>query len=320
MFNMQFRKITSCLPSWNQSRTGLFTMALCSTFFLSCRQDNLTIKPSDQKVRVDVTLADFVISTEDDATRASDKNATEAKINRIAFSVFDKNKKVVYSEQGVDPNDPKFGTFSFLVIPGDYTFVTVAHKASGDNDGAAEIRSLSEATITTKKMSNTYSCTQQVNVVPHLTQSFCVECGKRRTSTFQLLCTDDPPANVASCEIILNPSASYSTSYTFDPSTGLISEQQQYKNTFNVADIKAKTFKGVSLSVQCLLTAETQSIDITVNMKDADGETVKSRTFKNVEMKPHRVTQATGPFFHSTVNGSFLFDTTDDTSHVVNFQ
>ena len=320
MFNMQFRKITSCFPSWHQSRTGLFTMALCSTFFVSCHQENLTIKPSDQKVRVDVSLADFVISTEDDATRASDKNATEVSINRIAFSVFDENGNVVHSEQGVDPNDPKFGTFSFLVIPGDYTFVTVAHKASGDNDGAAEIRSLSEATITTKKMSNTYSCTQQVNVVPHLTQSFCVECGKRRTSTFQLLCTDDPPANVASCEIILNPSASYSTSYTFDPGTGLISKQQQYKNTFSVADIKTQTFKGVCLAVQCLLTSETQSIDITVNMKDADGETVKSRTFTNVEMKPHRVTQATGPFFHSTVNGSFLFDTTDDTSHVVNFQ
>lgn len=313
-------KNSSSLLSWHQSRTGLFTMALCSTFFLSCQQDNLTIKPSDQKVRVDVSLADFVISTEDDATRASDKNATEAKINRIAFSVFDENGNVVHSEQGVDPNDPKFGTFSFLVIPGDYTFVTVAHKASGDNDGAAEIRSLSEATITTKKLSTTYSCTQQVNVVPHRTQSFSVECGKRRTSTFKLLCTDETPANVASCEIILNPSASYSTSYTFDPSTGLISEQQQYKNTFNVADIKAKTFKGVSLSVQCLLTAETQSIDITVNMKDAEGETVKSRTFNNVEMKPHRDTKATGPFFHSTVNGSFLFDTTDDTSHVVNFQ
>ena len=317
---MQLRKITSCLPSWNQSRTGLFTMALCSTFFFSCRQDNLTIKPSGQKVRVDVTLADFVISTEDDATRASDKNATEVSINRIAFSVFDKNGNVVHSEQGVDPNDPKFGTFSFLVIPGDYTFVTVAHKASGDNDGAAEIRSLSEATITTKKMSTTYSCTQQVNVVPHRTQSFSVECGKRRTSTFKLLCTDETPANVASCEIILNPSASYSTSYTFDPSTGLISEQQQYKNTFNVVDITRKTFKGVSLSVQCLLTAETQSIDITVNMKDAEGETVKSRTFKNVEMKPHRDTKATGPFFHSTVNGSFLFDTTDDDTHIVNFE
>ena len=294
-------------------------MALCSTFFLSCQQDNLTIKPSDQKVRVDVSLADFVISTEDDATRASDKNATEAKINRIAFSVFDKNNNVVFSEKTAEA-DSAVGTFSFLVIPGDYTFVTVAHKASGDNDGAAEIRSLSEATITTKKLSNTYSCTQQVNVVPHLTQSFCVECGKRRTSTFQLLCTDETPANVASCEIILNPSASYSTSYTFDPSTGLISEQQQYKNTFNVADTKAKTFKGVSLSVQCLLTAETQSIDITVNMKDAEGETVKSRTFNNVEMKPHRDTKATGPFFHSTVNGSFLFDTTDDDAHIVDFQ
>ena len=120
--------------------------------------------------------------------------------------------------------------------------------------------------------------------------------------------------------ILLNPSASYSTSYTFDPSTGLISEQQQYKNTFNVADIKAKTFKGVSLSVQCLLTAETQSIDITVNMKDAEGETVKSRTFNNVEMKPHRDTKATGPFFHSAVNGSFLFDTTDDDAHIVDFE
>ena len=312
-------KKSSSLLSWHQSRTGLFTMALCSTFFVSCQQDNLTIKPSDQKVRVDVSLADFVISTEDDATRASDKNVTEASINRVAFSVFDKNNKVVYSEKSVE-TDSAFGTFSFLVIPGDYTFVTVAHKASGKDDAAADIQSLSAATITTSKLLNTYSSHKEVRVEAHRTQSFSVECGKRRTSTFKLLCTDETPANVASCEIILNPSASYSTSYTFDPSTGLISEQQQYKNTFNVADIKAKTFKGVSLSVQCLLTAETQSIDITVNMKDAEGETVKSRTFNNVEMKPHRDTKATGPFFHSTVNGSFLFDTTDDTSHVVNFQ
>ena len=60
--------------------------------------------------------------------------------------------------------------------------------------------------------------------------------------------------------------------------------------------------------------------DFTINMKDAEGGTVKSLTFKNVEMKPHRITWAIGPFFHSTVNGSFLFDTTDDTSHVVNFE
>ena len=312
-------KKSSSLLSWHQSRTGLFTMALCSTFFVSCQQDNLTIKPSDQKVRVDVSLADFVISTEDDATRASDKNVTEASINRVAFSVFDKNNKVVYSEKSVE-TDSAFGTFSFLVIPGDYTFVTVAHKASGKDDAAADIQSLSAATITTSKLLNTYSSHKEVRVEAHRTQSFSVECGKRRTSTFKLLCTDETPANVASCEIILNPSASYSTSYTFDPSTGLISEQQQYKNTFNVADIKAKTFKGVSLSVQCLLTAETQSIDITVNMKDAEGETVKSRTFNNVEMKPHRDTKATGPFFHSTVNGSFLFDTTDDDAHIVNFE
>lgn len=312
-------KNSSSLLSWHQSRTGLFTMALCSTFFLSCQQDNLTIKPSDQKVRVDVTLSDFVISEEDDATRASDKNVTEASINRVAFSVFDKNNKVVYCEKSVE-TDSAFGTFSFLVIPGDYTFVTVAHKASGKDDAAADIQSLSAATITTSKLLNTYSCHKEVCVEPHRTQSFSVECGKRRTSTFKLLCTDETPANVASCEIILNPSASYSTSYTFDPSTGLISEQQQYKNTFNVADIKAKTFKGVSLSVQCLLTAETQSIDITVNMKDAEGETVKSRTFNNVEMKPHRDTKATGPFFHSTVNGSFLFDTTDDDAHIVDFE
>ena len=312
-------KKSSSLLSWHQSRTGLFTMALCSTFFLSCQQDNLTIKPSDQKVRVDVSLADFVISTEDDATRASDKNVTEASINRVAFSVFDKNNKVVYSEKSVE-TDSAFGTFSFLVIPGDYTFVTVAHKASGKDDAAADIQSLSAATITTSKLLNTYSSHKEVRVEAHRTQSFSVECGKRRTSTFKLLCTDETPANVTSCEIILNPSANYSTSYTFDPGTGLISEQQQYKNTFNVADIKAKTFKGVSLSVQCLLTAETQSIDITVNMKDAEGETVKSRTFNNVEMKPHRDTKATGPFFHSTVNGSFLFDTTDDDAHIVNFE
>lgn len=316
---MIFTKITSSLPSWNQSKASLFTMGLCSAFFLSCRQDNLSIAPSDEPVRVNVTLADFAISMEDDATRASDKNATEAAVNRIAFAVFDKDNKAVYSETE-DVSAADFGSFSFLVIPGDYTFVTVAHKASGEDDMAAEIKSISEATIETSKVLNTYSCTKTVSVVPNKTQSFSVECGQRRTSTFRLQCTDETPSNVATCEIIITPSASYSTSYTFNPGTGLVSAMQQHKVSFAVAGTDHNSLKGVNLNAQCFLASETQSIDVTVNMRDASGSVVKTRDFKSIPMKQHRVTQASGPFFHSTANVSFLFDITDDATHFVNFE
>ena len=66
------------------------------------------------------------------------------------------------------------------------------------------------------------------------------------------------------------------------------------------------------MNVHFLLTENPESVDLTVNMMDASGAIVRTRTFSNIEAAPHRCTRLTGSFFHSSVESSFIFDTVDD--------
>ena len=120
------------------------------------------------------------------------------------------------------------------------------------------------------------------------------------------------PANVASCEVIINPSSSATAAYLFNPTTGLADNTYQYRTEFFISDMNLNTFKNAMLGVNCLLSEASQHISVTVNMKDASGNIVRTRTFSDVPMEPNRITRATGSFFHSAANSSFTLDTALD--------
>lgn len=86
----------------------------------------------------------------------------------------------------------------------------------------------------------------------------------------------------------------------------------QYRTEFFISDMNLGTFQNNLLGVNCLLSEASQHISVTVNMKDASGNIVRTRTFSDVPMEPNRITRATGSFFHSTANSSFILDTTLD--------
>ena len=69
----------------------------------------------------------------------------------------------------------------------------------------------------------------------------------------------------------------------------------------------------------CLMAEASQHISVTVNMKDASGNIVRTRTLSNVPMEPNRITRATGSFFHSAANSSFTLDTTLDPTYDFEF-
>ena len=80
------------------------------------------------------------------------------------------------------------------------------------------------------------------------------------------------------------------------------------------------SFRNNNLALHCLVTENPQYVDIQINMKDANGSVVKSRTLKNVPMAPHRVTRATGNFFDSSTRSTFLFDLEDDPVYDITLQ
>ena len=287
-------------------------IAIASFILASCVNQIRDIEETDDKATVQIYFSGFDPLEDSVVTTRATQSAAEAGINRIALSVFDKDKALVYSttrNSSVDTED--FDVISCTLLPGNYTFVAVAHKASADNEESAAITSATQASITTVKVLRTFAVQQEVTVVADSNNKVSIAFGQRITSTFRLCTTDDTPSEVASCEVLVNPSAPTTNVYTFNPSTGFVPTTHQYRVEFLKSNT-GNSFKNVTLSTQCFVTSSEQKVSVTINMKDASGNVVKTRTLSNVSLHPHRVTQVTGSFFHASSNGSFTFDTSDD--------
>ncbi|MGN1229492.1 MAG: fimbrial protein [Prevotella sp.] len=296
----------------------MMSVIIAANSLISCEKVNVEEKDNEKdKVVVNITFSDFnyYFDEDDTTTRASDKTPTEAGINRIALAVFNSDGELVFEttkNESVDVDD--FSQISCALRPGDYSFVVVAHQANG-NENAAAISAMDKATITTAKLLKTFAVKQAVTVIADQANNVVIDMGKRVSSQFMLKILDAEPTEVTSCEIILNPSATASTDFVFNPSTGFASDLYQYKNVFQKSAINGGTFKEKLLGLHCLVTENPQNVDVTINMKDASGNVVKSRTLTDVPMAPHRVTRATGNFFGSLTKTNFLFDTEDDPAY-----
>ena len=241
-------------------------------------------------------------------------------MNRILLAVFDFDNTLVFSTTKNPSVDEDFSEpISCSLLPGDYHFVAVIHQANEDGEAAA-IASTSQATITTSKLLSVFAVNQPVTIIADQTNTVSIDLGSCITSKFQLKTTDDTPANVTSCEVILNPSSSATAAYLFNPTTGFSDNTYQYRTEFFISDMNLGTFQNNLLGVNCLLVEASQHISVTVNIKDAFGNIVRTHTFSDVPMEPNRITRATGPFFHSATNSSFTIDTTLDPTYEFEFE
>ena len=295
-----------------------FVIAVISSSLHSCSNETIdTQDKSSKKVDVNITFSDFNFTFDDGntSTRASDQTPTSAGMNRISLSVFDSNNTLAFSTtKNATTDGDDFENISCSLYPGNYQFVVVVHKANEDSEEAVAIASPTQATLTTSKLFDVFSVNKTVDIVADQTNNVSIDLGKCITSKFQLYTNDPTPSSVATCEIILNPSSSATTAYVFNPTTGFAPENYMHRTDFT-RDEELTTFQNVLLGVYCFLTQNPQNISVTVNMKDASGNIVKSRTFDDVPMAPQRITRAKGSFFNSTATFSFVLDSNYDTRY-----
>lgn len=269
-------------------------------------------------VPVQVTFSGLDVSVVPDGSRGLTTRATVsgAKVDRIAFTVFNVKGEKVYSVVNENPKADDFDKVKCLLHIGTYKFVAVAHKAKTAESKAAVITSPTEATLgETNIPSCVYSKVTNVTVSGNTTQSVNIEFGKRITSSFDLNVTDAYPDEIENVEIILNPSKDQAANpYAFNPSTGCAASALTYNASFNRKSFSVKSFTGKTLSISLFLTSDEQKMNVTINMKNSDGITLYTRTLNDVTFRQHTSTIAKGTFFSSQVSGSFTFDTTDDTS------
>ena len=304
----------------NQSIARVFAAGILSACLFSCTNENIVSQDdTENEVEVNVSFREFSYSFEEDGdltTRASDKTPSEAGMNRISFSVFDTENQLVYSttkKASVDVDN--FDNISCMLLPGDYQFVAVVHNANADTEEAAAIASPTQATLTTSKVHYVFTANQLVTIEADKPKNVTIDLGKRVTSQFRLVCTDETPSNVEYCEVILNPASDATTTFTFNPTTGFSDETYRYSIEF----YSSVGFTKKPVNASGFITQNPQNISVTVNMKDASKNIVRTRTFTDVPMAPHRITSLTGSFFHSSAESSFIIDTTDDAMYTITF-
>lgn len=260
-------------------------------------------------VKVALSGIDIQVTPEDAKSTAS-----EAGVKRIALSVFDLNGTLITSTtQSQDVDAANFGQpMTFRLPVGTYKFVAVAHGASSASVPVATINSVTEFSLGSVEVSGkTYSIVQDVTISGNTTQSVTINMGTRKNATFGAWFTDANPSDVKKIQLIVAPESAVYTDLKVNPSTGYAASQWKYTKTYDmVAENIPGTRNGI-FNVPLMLTAATQTLDVTINALSATDEVLYTRTLPNVPFQQGHKTLAKGTFFSPEVTSTFAFDITE---------
>ena len=98
--------------------------------------------------------------------------------------------------------------------------------------------------------------------------------------------------------------------------TGFAAVQWKYEKSFDLEASNIPTTKGGTFNVSLMLTAASQTLDVTINALSATDEVLYTRTLQNVPFQQGHKTLATGSFFSPEMTGTFTFDVTEITDNI----
>lgn len=338
MFSLRNRNIVPMSynsPSYNKPlvnnnknfyimKTNYFLFLLV-VLFASCSSDSDTIQVENihgENSYIDVNVKfvgmNISMTADEDEWSGTRATASEAGVTRIALKVFDSDDKEIYSTEKTKENDGDgFDKISFQLLPGTYSFVAVAHKASASSEPVANIVSKTEATLNRSIAATTYCTVKDVTISTSSTtttgsdteaQDVVLDMGNRVNATFRVLITDQTPSDVESLEIILYPNLSETTTFTINPSTGYALNQYRSKVEYNKSATSNNTFTNQGCAIHSYVKNADDKVDVTINAKSADGKVLFTQTLSDVSIKPYHYTTATGKFFSVTSDASFNFN------------
>ena len=296
-------------------KRALIIVAVAAILF-SCKTTN---EPAGQMVDVTVDFSgiDIQVTPEDAPSRmpaASDKGPSDAKVKRIALSVFDLNGNLITSAtKNKDVDADNFDQpMTFRIPVGSYKFVAVAHSAASESVPVATINSVTEFSRGTEKVSNpTYSTVQDVTISGNTTQAVTIDMGTRKNASFGAWFTDANPSDVKKILLTVSPASNDYSDIKVNPLTGFAAAQWKYTKTYDMVARNIPSTKNGIFDVPLMLTATTQTLDVTINALSATDEVLYTRTPQNVPFQQGHKTLAKGTFFSPEATGSFTFDITE---------
>jgi hypothetical protein len=280
----------------------MFLTAICTLLSLSCTNKSEETK-SELLTPVIVQVNGFTTSIEDFETRAGGSVESYTGVKAITLAFYDKTDgSQVYKHTQLREDATTystFGTFTTFLPQGSYTMVVVG---SGLNSGepAITLTSPTFATFGDYPARETFSSTQAVDI----TDNDPVELNPELNRIISRLVIESTDTRVAGAKDVR---VSFSAGgKSFNPTTGLATVNTGFSNT---VAISAKVGEISRTASYLFLATDEQTMNVTIDVLDADGAVLFSKTVSNVPFLRNRLTRLIGSLYSSSVTAAFTVNT-----------
>lgn len=217
-------------------------------------------------------------------------------VKRIDAAIFDEDGgKVCEIHQTIDDED--FGTIRKTVPAGKYRIVAMAR--AGAASQPVTITSPTYVEMPESRLFDMFCAVKDIEIASGDPVSVVMKLS-RNVSMFGLNLTDAAPDNIASVEFVFRKDGEYRLLPTFNPTTGLADAVYQMKRLAVLGSHAPQELKYYAF-----LTAEEETVDITVNARTEEGDILFTHTFEGVPMRVNRKTIATGALFSGETSSTF---------------
>ena len=254
---------------------------------------------------VTVTVSGFAVSQEEfsgGTTRAAQDAAEYSGVKSLTLAFYrgaTETYKVTQTKDALDADDT-FGEFSLSLPMGSYMMVVIGH---GINTGepAITLTNPTSATFGDKPVRETFVTTQTVNI----SNTDAVDISATLNRVVSKL-------KVVSSDTRTNPAYSVRMTFaaggkSFNPTTGLATVNTGFSNAIDISYAVGSASQSNSY---LFLATDEQTMDVTIETLDEDGNAVFSKLVEDVPFKRNRVTKLTGAMYtNNSVSGGFQVET-----------
>ncbi|MBR4920989.1 MAG: hypothetical protein IKZ62_06720 [Prevotella sp.] len=257
---------------------------------------------NEQLVPVTVHVNDFSISMEEYASARAQETVehyTGVKAITLAFYTGTGTEQYKTTQLRTDATTyTTFGDFSLELPMGSYTMVVLGYTLYDDD--ALVLTSPNQAAFTTGDVRETFAGVEEVNI----TSTNAVELSatlNRIMTKLMVLSTDVKTANASKVRMTFSAGGK-----AFSPTTGLATINTGSTSTVNIGTAVGATSSSVGY---VFLAEDEQTMNVTIDVLDAQGTSISHKVVSDVPFKRNRTTKLSGTLYTTSASTNFLLDT-----------
>ncbi len=278
----------------------------------SCKENEETVAgDTSQVATVNVHVNNFSVSQEDFPTSRAEQSIAEysgIKAITLAFYKSDGTQQSCTTQLKADNTTyTTFGNFSLELPVGSYKMIVLGY----GSDYPMVFNSMTDVTFGEEKTRETFSYTQDV-VISNAAANDLTATLSRINSRVHVISTDLRPADATIVRITFAAG-----SMNFNPLTGFATANTGYASLIALNSVLTEVVKT---RADIFLTADEQTMDVTIETLDDNDNVLFSKTVSDVPFKRNRITVLTGSMYSpGSVTSTFSVETDWLADHSINF-